>query len=198
MTPAVEGSRVETTGQEQKKQREDRAAGLAVLCIFSVLFLTWGAYLLVVADLLRGHLHWLVVNLTPKAKALALWSGFGLVPLCLLLAAFRRTRLAAGMGFFTISGVFTFVTAASCAMYTEYVWSWTGLLLGTALVGYGIVPVGLVAALLHRRWDIAGAITSGAIMMFSAMYFGLALMTLSFSAAPLRLPDAEDDEPSEE
>lgn len=183
---------METAGQNTKKRREDRAAGLAVVCIFGVLFLTWGGYLLVAYDLLHGQLHWLMAHLTPKAKALALWSGFGLVPLCLLMAAFRRTRLAAGMGFFATSGAFTFVTAASCAMYAYYVWSWPGLIGGTALVGYGIVPVGLIAAMLHHRWDITGDIASGAIMMFSTMYFGLALMTLSFSAAPLRLPEEEE------
>ncbi len=178
---------------ERTKSREDRAAGRAVLCIFGVLFLTWGAYLGVAAALLLGHMRWLVVHLEPTLKVIAVDSGFGLLPVCLLLAVFPRTRLAAGMGFFAISGAFTFVTAALCAMYTYFVWSWAGLVIGTALVGYGIVPTGILAALTHHQLPVAGEMFSTTIMLFSTMYFGLALMTLSFSPAPLRAPAAESE-----
>ncbi len=184
----------EATQEERTKSQEDRAAGQAVLCIFGVLFVTWIAYLVVAVMLLLGHLPWLVRHLEPAIKTLAEDSGFGLLPLCLLLAAFSRTRLAAGMGFFAISGAFTFVTAASCALYTDYVWSWPGLVTGTLLVGYGIIPTGILAALTHHRLDIAGAMASTTIMLFGAMYFGLALMTLSFSVAPLRAPQAETEQ----
>jgi hypothetical protein len=163
-----------------------------------VLFVTWGAYFVVAVALLLGHQHWLDIHLIPTLKTLAEAAGFGLFPLCLLLAAFPKTRLAAGMGFFAISGAFTFVTAVSCALYTDYVWSWFGLVFGTALVGYGIVPTGILAALIHHRLDIAGGMVSTTIMLFSTMYFGLALMTLSFSSAPMRSPSTEPETGEEE
>jgi hypothetical protein len=177
--------------KRKEERAEDRAAGRAVLWIFGVLFVTWGAYFVVAVALLLGHQRGLDIRLVPAIKTIAEVSGFGLFPLCLLLAASPKTRLVAGMGFFAISGIFTFVTAASCALYTHYVWSWFGLVFGTALVGYGIVPTGILAALTHHRLDIAGGIVSTTIMLFSTMYFGLALMTLSFSSAPMRGPTTD-------
>ena len=174
---------------ESQSKREDRAAGAAVVCIFAVLFAAWGAYLLVAIALLLGHLFWVKHALIPLMPRLVMVSGFGFVPLFLLLSLFARTRLAAGMGFFGISGIFTFVTGITCAMYVYSVWSWTALVCGTAVVGYGIFPLALIAALTRHQWSLAWTIVSGLIMLFGAMYLGLALMVLSFSAPPLRMPD---------
>jgi hypothetical protein len=185
---------IDTQIKDTQTKREDRAAGGAVLCIFAVLFASWGAYLLVAISLLTGHFPWLSVYLSPKMQRLAEVSGFGLVPLFLILAAFPKTRLAAGMGFFAVSGAFTFVTAVTCALYVYMLWSWEALLLGSLLMGYGIIPVGIVAALLHHQWSIIGIVVSGTIMLFGTMYFGLALMTLSFSSQPLRVTDMEQNE----
>ena len=177
--------------EPKEEEREERSAGRAVLCIFGVLFLTWGAYLVVVVALLLGHLPWLYAHLQPLDKRLALVSGFALVPLCLLLAVFRRTRLLGGMAFFLVSGVFTFVTCASCAIYVYLHWSWAALVAGSALVGYGIMPTAAFCAATQHQWSIIGQIFSGGLMMFSCLYLGLTLMTLSFSAAPVRPPRPE-------
>ena len=183
------GAVLEKKGKS-REEREERAAGRAVLCIFGVLFLTWGAYLVVVVALLLGQMPWLITHLQPLDKRLALLSGFMLVPLCLLLALFRRTRLVAGMAFFFVSGVFTFVTCASCAMYVYYHWSDWAMVVGSALVGYGILPVAALCAGTQHQWGVVGQIVSGGLMLFSCLYLGLTLMTLSFSAAP---PQGEPD-----
>ena len=189
------GDKVAERGKKElQKSQEDRAAGWAVLCIFGVLFASWGAYCVVAAALLLGRIGWLEAHLTPAGRTLAIWSGFGLVPLCLLLATLRRARLPAGMGFFAVSGVFTFVTATACAIYVYYLWSWPGLVLGTLMVGYGILPLAMLGAALHHQWTLLGSVVSGGIMMFSTLYFGLALMTLSFSGDPVRQPPPPDSE----
>lgn len=174
--------------ERSQSEREERSAGRAVLCIFGVLFLTWGAYLAVAVALLAGQMAWLIAHLQPLDKRMALVSGFVLVPLCLLLALFPRTRLLAGMAFFLLSGLFTFVTCASCAMYVYYHGSWWAMVLGSALVGYGIMPTAAVFAAVQHHWAVVGQICSGGIMLFSCLYLGLTLMTLSFSAEPIRPP----------
>ena len=179
-------------GEKSREEREEREAGWAVVCIFGVLFLTWGMYLVVVIALLFGKLPWLIAHLQPLVQRLALIGGFVLIPLCLLLALFRRTRLLSGMTFFLVSGLFTFVTCASCAMYVYYHWSGWATVLGSALVGYGIMPTAALCAIIHHRWDVAGQILSGAIMLFSCLYLGLTLMTLSFSSDPIRPPTPPD------
>ncbi|MBV9848369.1 MAG: hypothetical protein JO250_01655 [Armatimonadetes bacterium] len=177
--------------EKSAEEREERSAGWAVLCIFGVLFLTWGTYLAVVVALLLGQLPWLLAHEQPLNRPLAILCGTRLIPLCLLLALFGRTRLLAGMGFFLTSGLLTFVTCAACAMYVYYHWSWWGLILGSVLVGYGIMPTAALCAGTLHQWGMVGQIFSGGLLLFSCLYLGLTLMTLSFSADPVRPPHAE-------
>ena len=179
--------------ERPKKSREERGAGRAVLCIFGVLFLTWGAYIAVVAALLLGQYPWLIVHLQPLDKKLATLAGFVLIPLCLLLTLSRRTRLLSGMGFFFVSGVFTFVTSASCAVYVYNYWPHWTMVLGSLMVGYGIMPTAALCAGAQNSWEDVGKIASGGIMLFSCLYLGLTLMTLSFSAEPIPHPPGPED-----
>ena len=160
-----------------------------------MLFLAWGAYLAVVAVLLLGQYPWLIVHLQPLDKKLAELSGVALVPFCLLLALFRRTRLLSGMGFFFVSGVFTFVTSASCAVYVYHYWPAWAVVLGTLMVGYGIMPTAALCAGAQQQWSVIGQIVSGGIMLFSCLYLGLTLMTLSFSTAPVPHPGPDNEAP---
>ena len=179
--------------EQHKKSREERGAGRAVLCIFGVLFLTWGAYIVVVAALLLGQYPWLIAHLQPLDKKLAALSAFMLIPFCLLLALFRRTRLLSGMAFFAVSGIFTFVTSASCAVYVYHYWPAWAVVLGSLMVGYGIMPTAALCAGAQQQWSVVGQIASGGIMLFSCLYLGLTLMTLSFSAEPIPHPPGPED-----
>ena len=155
--------------------------GQHALDFLGVLLAAWGLYAAVFVGLLAGRSEWLILHLLPVLRRAMTVCGFVIVPAALVLALPSRTRLVSGLAFVTVSNVFTFATCAFAAIYTYTTWSWPALVLGTLLVGYGILPVAAVSAAVHHQPYVAGQVGSGAVMLFGCLYFGLVLISMAVS-----------------
>jgi hypothetical protein len=75
------------------------------------------------------------------------WLALAIAVFVLLpLAAWRKTRRAAGIGLFAVSYVFGATTWFLGAAVTFGSFGWIGLIIGLLIVGIGVVPLGIVGA----------------------------------------------------
>jgi hypothetical protein len=68
------------------------------------------------------------------------------VLILLPLAIWRKTRPAAGIGFFVVSYVFGATTWFLGATVTFGSFGWIGLIFGLFILGIGVVPLGIIGA----------------------------------------------------
>jgi hypothetical protein len=93
------------------------------------------------------------------------------LPLCI----FRKTRPWAGVGFVYASYVFGIFLFAYACFFVVEVWGYVGLAIGLIFAGVGVVPVALLAALLHAEWSVLLELTFGIFLTFGARFLGLRL-----------------------
>jgi hypothetical protein len=132
------------------------------------------ACLLLVAALLRGMV-WASEKALPflvSASGIAFdICIFGLLPLCI----FRKTRPWAGVGLYIASFVFGVMVFAYSCFFAVYIWGFGGLAVGLIFAGVGVVPVALLAALLHREWAVLIEILVGVFLTFGTRIPGIYL-----------------------
>ena len=98
---------------------------------------------------------------------------FVFAPLCM----FRKVRPWAGFGFYISSYVFgTLLFAYSC-LVAFYFWGFTGLVIGLVFLGVGVVPVALLAAVLHADWAVLVDVVLGILLAFGLRLLGTWLTT---------------------
>lgn len=98
---------------------------------------------------------------------------FVFLPLCI----FRRTRPWAGVAFYHTSFLFgTMLFAYSCLFVVD-VWGYVGLAIGLFFAGVGVVPVALLAALLHAEWHSLTEILVELFLTFGTRVLGIYLST---------------------
>lgn len=98
------------------------------------------------------------------------------LPLLLLLALVPRTRGIAGNGFRFVSYAYGICLWVWCLLYTLQVWGWLPVIIGLLMMGIGIMPIGLLAALLHGEWSIAGQMILLFVLTFGCRFGGGVLM----------------------
>ena len=130
-------------------------AGLLMMVLFAIIptALVLGGAL--VADKVLHYLVW------PVAIAFVLCVVIFL-PLCL----FRATRMVSAIGFLISSYVF-----GASAWFAGLLGSYTyfglvGTVLALCFFGFGVVPVGIIGALVHSDWMAAGLLFGGLILTF--------------------------------
>jgi hypothetical protein len=75
------------------------------------------------------------------------WIALAIAVLVFLpLAAWRKTRGAAGLGLFVVSYIFGATTWFLGAAVTFGSFGWLGLIIGLCIVGIGVVPLGIIGA----------------------------------------------------
>lgn len=99
------------------------------------------------------------------------------VVVLLPLAAFRKTRLASGIGFYIASYFFGLTTWLWCLTLTFYIWGGGGTFLALILTGGTIAPAAFLACLFNKLWGIAGEIVLTVGLIFVLRFFGVYLMS---------------------
>jgi hypothetical protein len=111
-----------------------------------------------------------------EALAYIAWLvAFALV-LCIIvflpLLAFRKTRPASARGFLVSSYVFGAFTCMAgvlvCKIYLGSFWLAVGLL----FVGIGVVPLGIIGAMIYSDWVAAGYLFAGLVLTLSSRAIG--------------------------
>lgn len=154
------------------------AAGLLLLA--SIL----GALVLLVLILLNG-LVWASVRVLPAFR----WVNFVLLFACVFLFAplafFRRTRMVAGMGFVTAKYSFGVSTWLFGCVVTYGMWGKLGLTIGLCLGGVGVVPLGVLAAMLHGYWRGAAILSLGVVLTYAAAVIARYIGTMILKDDPV-------------
>jgi hypothetical protein len=139
------------------------------------------AFMVIGFLLLAVFLHgmvWTSKNALPwlfDAGALALAAC---VFLLLPLSIFTRTRPWAATGFLISSYIFGCLLWAFGCIVAFNSWGYNGLIIGLCLAGVGVVPVALLAALLHREWTLVFNLTIGLVLTFGVRYLSAHLLAL--------------------
>jgi len=118
---------------------------------------------------------WIAENVFPWVSFSNAITVLVIVPICLILAIFKKTRGFGSVGLFLCSYVVG-ITLWIWSLILSYtmagiVWMIMGLLFG----GIGIVPIALIASLLRMEWLIAIEIIVLAIIAFALRSFGIFL-----------------------
>lgn len=142
------------------------AIGLVVVCL--VLFL--------IALLLRGMV-WAADKLIPWLVTASTYALLACLFIFLPLCIFRRTRPWAGVGFIYASLLFGVMLFAYACLYVVETWGYGALAVGLIFAGVGVVPVGLLAAILHRDWSVFWELLFGVLLTFGPRMLGLWLTT---------------------
>lgn len=99
------------------------------------------------------------------------------VAVLLPLAAFRKTRLVSGIGFYIASYIFGLTTWLWCLTLTFYIWGGGGTFLALILTGGTIAPAAFLACLFNKLWGIAGEIVLSVGLIFVLRFFAIYLMS---------------------
>jgi hypothetical protein len=132
------------------------AVGLVVIFVLPVA-LMWGG-------------EWVSDHLVVPAIVLSEWT----LTICLLillpLAIFRWTRMFAANGIFVASFIFGATVWMAGFLTTLDYWGWFGVAVGMFLIGFGVVPIGIVGALFHASWTEAGMLAFGLALTFGCRF----------------------------
>lgn len=139
------------------------AKGIGLL-LFSVLAILVIGLVLIGGAKLAGWVQ-------PWVEGLAALTLGILVPVCLLLLMFRKTRSYGGVGIYFASYAIGLALWIFCFLYAVAVsvfWTVAGILLG----GVGIVPVAAIMTLIRRDWSNFGNILGAVVVVFALRGFG--------------------------
>jgi len=99
--------------------------------------------------------------------------------LLLPLAIFRRTRPYAGGGIYFSSFFFGLTLFVWSLLITYSLWGVVGIVIGLLLMGFGIVPIAILACLFHGLWSIIGQLLLLLVISLGSRFFGIFLMMRS-------------------
>jgi hypothetical protein len=91
------------------------------------------------------------------------------------LSLFRRTRAFSAGGFLVSSFVFGACTWLAGVLATYDYLGAVWVFIGLAVIGVGIVPIGIVGAMIHSDWLAAGLLFGSLVMTFGTRLIGAAI-----------------------
>jgi hypothetical protein len=124
----------------------------------------FGGLLLLAAFYIEGAV-WATVKLTPVVEW-ANFLSFVAVILLILPAFIRKSRGFAAIGYMLASYIFGISLWMYGLIVAYALWGTAGVVVGLVLMGVGVVPVAVVAALLHGEWFAIGNLILGLVMTF--------------------------------
>jgi len=89
------------------------------------------------------------------------------------LCIFKSTRGVAAIGFYIASYVFGLQTWLLGFVVTLSFWGWFGVIIGLFLAGIGVVPLGIIASLIHREWFLVGNLVLSLALTYGVRILGL-------------------------
>lgn len=123
-----------------------KGVGAGLLILFGIVVLTLIGYAFVVGATAASFY---VIKWSP-------WVFWPTLVACIFLlgplAIIPPTRLASAIGFMIASFIFGAITWFFALAFTYVVWGFVGVIVGLVVAGIGIVPVAMLAALLHAEW----------------------------------------------
>jgi hypothetical protein len=152
---------VQKDGESWLKKIRDSALGLIIL----VVVLSVPVVLLVGMVWVSDKIYPWILTASKYAVGICI---FVLLPLCI----FRKLRPWAGLGFFYASFVFGVMLWAYSCLFAFDVWGFGGLIIGLIFAGVGVVPVALLAALLHAQWWRSLDLVVGIVLTFGTRVLG--------------------------
>jgi hypothetical protein len=121
---------------------------------------------------------WAAIHLTYYA----MWTTFLTLMVCVVLllplALFRTTRIASVFGFYIASVVFGACTWLAGLLVTLMQLGGLGVFIGLVLGVLGVVPLGIIGALVHSAWRDAVLLVVGIALTFATRGFSLWLASL--------------------
>lgn len=103
------------------------------------------------------------------------WAVDAAIAICILalpLALFHRGRKYVAFGFYGCSFVFGLCTLMLGLLVTMEIWGVVGVLIGLCFLGVGLVPIGMLASLIHAQWLELSLLVIGVVFTYGARGFG--------------------------
>jgi hypothetical protein len=86
---------------------------------------------------------------------------------------FKKLRRKAGKALFFSSFLFGLTAWVYSALVAYTLWDLLGLFIGLFIFGVGVVPVGIIAALISGEWIMASSIIYLIVLTLASRFFGL-------------------------
>ena len=110
-------------------------------------------------------------NITTRLLPYIFYAGY----LCLIIdiavllpmAYFKRTQYLAGYGLKASANAFAFLALLFSFIATYQIWDTTGVVVGILLLGLGIIPVAMLATIIHSEWHQLGIIVG--VLLFACV-----------------------------
>jgi hypothetical protein len=133
----------------------------------------FGGLLLLSVFFIEGAV-WVTVKLTPVIE----WANlvaFVIAVLLILPSFIRSGRGFAAICYIIVSYVFGITLWMYSLIVAYALWGTAGIVIGLLLMGVGVVPVAIVAALLHGEWFAIGNLAFGLVLTFGTRALALFL-----------------------
>lgn len=114
---------------------------------------------------------------------------FAINLIALLIAIIPSARGVSGVIIYLSSYVYGLGTWIFGLAVTLALWGWVAVIVGILIGGIGVVPVGLLAAIFHGRWDIFWTLLINLLLTYGARIIGMVLV----SSAERRSQDNENE-----
>jgi len=103
--------------------------------------------------LLRGGLS-LAEKILPYLISISNWVLLVLIFVLIPMAYFKKTKVYAGVGLFSISYFFGFTLWLYSALATYIFWGFLALIIGLFFLGLGVLPIAIVASIFKGEWSV--------------------------------------------
>lgn len=106
-----------------------------------------------------------------------------LVVVLLPLSAFRRTRTFAAVAILYVSYLFGVTVWMIGLLTTLDIWGMMGVIIGLCFAGVGVVPIAMLATLLHGQWLLLAELVVLTLLTFGSRFFAFFLNGITESSA---------------
>lgn len=128
---------------------------------------------------------WVSVKVLPILQQVNLWAFFVCIVVLGPLSLFRKTRTSSATGYYIASYLFGVSVWMYGLVVTYAIWGGFGLFIGLIMAGVGVVPLGIVAAMLHGEWQAVGSLILGLVFTVGTRALAAYLLT-KIHQEPLR------------
>jgi hypothetical protein len=111
--------------------------------------------------------------LSPALVEIGKWT-LGIAVLVLLpMSFFHNTRFQAAAGFLIASYILGFELWLFGFLFTYWLWGVVGVVIGVLLLGIGVIPLAIIALLLHGDWTVSLQLIAGCVIIFAIRTYAL-------------------------
>ena len=126
--------------------------------------------------LIRGG-AWVSEMLYPWIAVLSSFAFVVCIFILLPLAAFKKTRVFSGTGFYIASYVFGVSLWVWSLLLTYFLWGGFALFVGLFLAGVGVLPIAMLATAFNGMWTQFGELVLTMVITYATRSFGYYLVS---------------------